>query len=137
MSFSKIRSALIQGAQAVNLGGIPMAFENAAFNKPANSPWASVFVLPNQPSVGSLGSGGTDVHTGIMQVDVNVPVGSGESVILQKADAVSAYFTAGKRLIYNAQEVLVRSCGRSSGRNVDGWYRISLTIDWYAQTPRS
>lgn len=136
MSFSKIRSALIQGYQAVSLG-LPTAFENATFEQPTEAPWASVFILPNQPVVASLGSGGTDAHTGIMQIDLNHVAGTGEETIVQQADSVAAYFTAGRRLVYNGQEVIVRSCGRSRGRKVDGWYRISLTIDWYAQTPRS
>lgn len=136
MSFSNIRSALLQGYQDLALG-LPTAFENAAFEQPSDAPWASVFVLPSQTVVASLGSGGTDAHTGLLQIDINVLPGSGEEVIIGHADSVSAHFTAGKRLVYNAQEVIVRSCGRSRGRKVDGWYRISLTIDWYAQTPRS
>lgn len=136
MSFSKIRSALIQGHIGSGLCH-PTAYENTKFDKPTGSPWCSVFILPNQPSVASLGAGGTDAHTGIMQVDINYPLASGEADIVADADTVAAHFTAGRRLVYNAQEVIVRSCGRSRGRSVDGWYRISLTIDWYAQTPRS
>ncbi|QIQ65286.1 hypothetical protein 19_00017 [Pseudomonas phage Epa19] len=136
MRNSNIRSALVQGYLAAGLAH-PTAYENTKFDQPTDTPWCSVFILPNQPRVASLGIGGTDEHTGIMQVDVNYPTESGMQDILADVDAVADYFTAGRRLVYNAQEVIVRSCGRSPGRKVDGWYRISLTIDWYAQTPRS
>lgn len=133
--FSDIRSALLQGYKACGLDR-PTAEPNVKWDPVSQEPWAAVFILPNQPRVATLGDGGMDEHTGIMQIDVNHPSGTGEFDITADADTVADYFTAGRRLVYNGQEVIVRSCGRSGGRTVDSWYRISLTVDWYAQTPR-
>lgn len=134
--FSNIRSALMQGYDECGLD-YPVALENVRFDQPTETPWVALFLLPGGTSVASLGIGGTDAHRGILQIDLNHPSQTGEGDILADADTVASYFTAGRRLVYNAQEVIVRSCGRSRGRMVDGWYRISLTVDWYAQTPRS
>ena len=113
------------------------AYENAAFTKPAAAvPWAAVFIIPNQPAPESAGSGGMDGHTGIMQVDLNYPVNAGSGAIVAKADSVAQYFKAGTRLAYGGQQVQIQSCGRSQGRPVDGFYRVSMTINWTAYVLR-
>lgn len=113
------------------------AYENAAFTKPATSiAWASVFIVPNQPSVESVGDGGMDGHTGFMQIDLNYPANAGAGSVVTKADNVAQYFKAGTRLAYGGQQVQIQSCGRSQGRPVDGWYRVSMTINWTAYVPR-
>jgi len=110
------------------------SYENAAFVKPSiTTPWASVFIVPNQPSVESFEADG---HTGFMQVDVNYPANTGTGAAITKADSVAQYFKAGTRIAYGGQQVQIQSCGRSQGRPVDGWYRVSLTINWTAYVPR-
>jgi hypothetical protein len=113
------------------------SYENVAFAKPAiSAPWASVFVVPNQPTIESVGEGGVDGHTGFMQVDINYPSNGGSGAAITKADSVAQYFKAGTRVAYGGQQVQIQSCGRSQGRPVDGWYRVSLTINWTAYVQR-
>lgn len=132
-----LRGALMQGVEDSPLG-LPYAVENSPFTKPTDkSPWASVFVLPNQPLVASLGASGSDAHDGVLQVDLNYPLMTGEQAVMAKADALSAFFKAGKRLAHNGVELTVTSCGRSRGREVDGWYRVSMTVTWEARVPRN
>lgn len=135
---SKLYSALTQGVLDCGLG-LPTGFENAPFpDKPTDgSPWASVFILPNQPSVATLGDEGEDAHDGIMQIDLNYPLGKGDGLQRAKADHVASFFKAGKRLLYQGVFVTVASCGRSRGREVDGWYRVSMTVTWFARVPRN
>lgn len=134
-NFGNIRSALMQAVLDANLG-LPLGGCNMPFEQPADAPWAYVHLLPSSTRGASLGPTGLDQHQGVLQVDINVLPGSGEEFIIEKCDVIASNFTTGKPLVYNAQEVTVRSCSRSKGRNVDGWYRISLSIEWYAQTPR-
>ena len=113
------------------------AWENAAFVKPANTQaWSAVFLLPNQPTSESSGAGGGDGHTGIFQIDINYPANSGSVQAMTKADSVSQYFKGGTRIAYGGQQVQILTCGRSQGRPVDGWYRVSLTINWTAFVQR-
>jgi len=128
----------MQGVVDATLG-MPIGIENASFpNKPTDgSPWAAVFILPNQPSVATLGYEGEDAHDGIVQIDLNYPLGKGEAAVRAKADQVASFFKAGRRLSYQGAYATVSSCGRSRGREVDGWYRVSMTITWFARIPRN
>ena len=77
-----------------------------------------------------------DGNTGFLQIDLNYPINAGAGAIVSKADAVAQYFKAGTRLAYGGQQVQIQSCGRSQGRQVDGFYRVSMTINWTAYVPR-
>lgn len=135
--FTGLRGALMQGVEDSPLG-LPFAVENAPFDKPEDkSPWASTFVLMNLPSVATLGSEGQDAHDGILQIDLNYPLMTGEAAVTAKADELTDFFKAGKRLAHLGVELIVTSCGRSRGREVDGWYRVSMTVSWSARVPRN
>jgi hypothetical protein len=136
--FKNISQALIDSYRAgAFFTDALTAYENAAFVKPANSiAWAAVFIVPNQPVVESVGEGGMDGHTGFMQIDLNYPANSGIGAAITKADNVAQWFKAGTRIALGGQQVQIQSCGRSQGRPVDGWYRVSVTINWTAYVPR-
>ena len=135
--YSGLRGALMRGVEDSPLG-LPYAAENSPFTKPTDqSPWASAFVLMNQPSVATLGDEGQDAHDGILQIDLNYPLMTGEAAVTAKADELSDFFKAGKRLAHSGVELTVASCGRSRGREVDGWYRVSMTVTWFARVSRN
>lgn len=135
MSLNKVQQALV-GAAKTSLGATPAAYENEPFTKPSGAKWAEVFFLPNDPSVETLGGDGQDRVDGIVQVNLNYPTGTGGSAARADYESIRASFPAGARPAYNGQEVVILSCGRSTGRIVDGWYRVSITISWYALIPR-
>lgn len=135
MSLSKIKSTLVN---AYITGGfrLPTAYENRIFKPDNTKPWASIFIVPNQPTVATLGDAGTDNHDGFLQIDLNYPAGQGDGEILAKVDEIRAHFTAGKYFTLDNQTVVISSCGRSQGRDVNGMYQINITINWYARTAR-
>lgn len=135
MSFTNIKAALIN---AYISGGFSLstAYENKKFKAEKNTPWAAVFIVPNQPSVATLGDSGTDAHDGFLQINLNYPPDCGDGEILKKADEIGAYFRAGSSFEYDSQQVTISSCGRSQGNNVDDMYQIILTINWYARVQR-
>ena len=135
MSLSNIRSALVQGVQAA-LPTTTVAWENKAFTKPATV-WASFFLIPSTTEPSTLGAAGLDEHLGIAQVDLNVPLNTGEQAVLALAELVARYFYAGRRLTYDSTEVHVYGVGRNAGRLVDGWFRVSMTITWRAWLARN
>lgn len=136
MSASAVQSALIQAVKTkLDALSLPTAYENMTFDRPDGA-WAQVFFLPNQPVVETLGSAGSDFLDGLLQVDLNYPTGQGDSAARAAYESIRDAFPAGSRLSYNGQEVVIRNCGRSSGRVVDGCFRINITIVWYALIPR-
>ena len=135
--YAGLREALMQGVEDSPLS-LPYAVENAPFDKPTDqSPWAAAFVLMNQPSVATLGDEGQDGHDGFLQIDLNYPLMTGEAAVTAKADELTDFFKAGKRLAHSGVELTVASCGRSRGREVDGWYRVSMTVTWFARVSRN
>lgn len=114
-----------------------IAYENIVFDPPNGIPWAKVFFMPNPPVVASLGTTGSDLVDGFVQIDLNWPQNSGTFDIGEVAEQIRNLFTAGSRPAYCGQEVVIKSCGRSQGRIVNGFYRISVTITFYAHINRS
>jgi len=138
MSASKIRSALVNAYVAGNFFSKQNTqWENVAFSPPKETPWAAVYIVPTQPAVATLGPNGTDRHDGFLQIDLNYPLNKGTKDVSDKADSVENTFTAGRRFAYSGQEVIISSCGRSQGRKVDGFYRVSVTAYWYAHVTRN
>lgn len=132
---------LIDGALIDAFGdgafGLNFASENRAFTPTAGTEWAELYVIPNQPEVASLGEDGQDIHTGLLQINLNYPAGAGAGAAKAKATAIRDYFYAGRAFAYSGQSVEIVSAGRSAvGRNVDSWYQLIVTISWRAWTIR-
>jgi hypothetical protein len=72
-----------------------------------------------------------------MQIDLNYPLDSGTATILAKADEIAADFKAGQSFTYNSNTVIIRSCGASVGRELNGWYNVMLTIQFYSRVSRA
>lgn len=134
-----IDTALLQAVVDANLG-LPIAQENAPFDKPTDgSPWAAAFVVPSPGGVRAVtcGEQGEDEQVGYMQIDLNYPLHRGVAAARTKGDAVSEHFPLGRALSHGVARVTVASCSRSRGLEVDGWYRVSITVSWYARVPRN
>lgn len=138
MSEQKVKSALVQTFTNGN-PFFPVAqiqFENVAFTPPSDKPWAALWFIPNQRSVATLGSTGTDRVTGIFQIDLNYPLNDGDKNVSDKATAITALLKVGSRAVYSGVEVIVASCGRSPGKVVGSFFRVSVTIGFYADFNR-
>lgn len=135
MSALKINAALVTAYRAV-MPSVPTAFEGVAFTPTTGQKWAQVTNLRAGDDVASIGVGGMDESTGVFQIDVNVPENTGTAVLLADADALRAYFVAGRLLTYQTQTVRVRRADVSPIRRVDGWLRISVSITYSAFTTR-
>ena len=135
MSLASVQEAL-QGAVIAALAGIPTEYENAVFTKPTNSKWARLWFIPNQPVPNTLGTSGEDEATGILQIDLNYPRNTGTRESIADFEEIRAAFPAGNAYTRDGQTVQALNCGRSQGRLVDNWYRVSITISWWALIPR-
>lgn len=138
MSISTARSALVKAfVDGAFFAQEDTAYENMAFTPRAAQPWCKVSFVPAQPVVSTLGSGGSDRLDGFIQFDLNYPLNCGTKQVDDKAEALRNTFTAGARFSYSGQEVIIASCGRSQGREVGGFYRVSVTVIFYAHVIRT
>lgn len=137
MSVSKLRSALTQSfVNAALVATSRVQQENLPFTPPKDGFWAALWFMPNQPSVATLGPNGTDDADGIFQIDFNFPLQSGTEEVEAKADSLRNVFPAGSYHTYNGETAVVRSCGRSPGRIVGNFFRISSTVFFYSHITR-
>jgi hypothetical protein len=135
-NYLDIEIALVKAAEAVD-SVTPMGKPGFELSDTPDGLWIQLHNVRVQTLPATLGDKGEDNNSGFLQIDFNYPKGKGTGIILQKADEFANYFTAGKALLYNAQEVKVVSTSLSSGRYVGGYYRLSLTITYYARTTRN
>lgn len=135
MSLNDVQYAL-QHAVSQCLQGWPLAEENKPFRPQGGRKWAAVHFLPRQPAAAALGSDAADEVRGIVQIDLNYPPGLGTDEARRDFELVRQCFHAGTRLARNGREVLIINCGRAAGQNLDGFYRVPITISWFAHIER-
>lgn len=137
-NYLDIEKALIKAYNDLALG-LPTSYPAAELDdkqKP-DGLWAAVHNIRGSSQPVTLGDQGEDNHPGFMQIDLNYPKNKGSGDLLAKADEILSAFPAGRSLAYNSQEVKVLGTSLSPGRYVGGYYRISLTINYYARTQRN
>ena len=113
------------------------AYENEDFTPTIGTPWARVVHDPLMPEAVTLSATGEDEHRGDFRLELYYPKGRGVEEINTKADEFRAYYQAGVRFTHGGQEIEIVNCGRSSGRTVEGWWAVTVTVDYWARTTRS
>jgi len=132
MSINTIREQLLAMLDCVGLGW-PVQFENVAFDVPADGRWAAVGFWPSEPETVTLGGEGSEQCEGWLQIDLNVPVNTGEKELLDAYAKIRGCFPPGYGVKSSGVETTIVSCGRSPARRVDQNYRISVTVRFRAR----
>lgn len=130
--------ALLQAAVGAGFG-LAMGAEGHPFDKPdAETPWAFVWIIPTLNGVRAVtcGDAGYDEHVGILQIDFNYPMNRGPAASRAMLDVGADHFRIGRHFIRGVADVTIQSTSRIRGREVDGWWRVSLSIAWSARVPR-
>lgn len=135
MSLQKIEAALIGGYVGAGLN-LPTQWENVDFNKPASSPWAAVYFIPSAPIVSSLGDDGLDEYDGFLQIDLNYPRNTSKKLSRDHYEILRQKFCAGNYYTHHGQSVACTACEMSPAREVDGWYRVSVSCYFRAYVTR-
>lgn len=135
MSYVDIDGALVQAYIDMALG-LPTKYPNDQFEIPASGDWAIVNLLWAGTAPGSIKEMGFDEHVGILQIDFNTEAGNGRNVLVGYMQAVYDQFVAGKRLTRNSQVVHIDATSRVPLRQVDGWMRATVNVNWTARTTR-
>nr|CAK6596645.1 tail terminator [Klebsiella phage vB_Kpn_K21lambda1] len=116
--------------------GLPTAYENQAFSKPDDAPWAALWYVPADTQPVTAGSRGQDEVVGFLQIDLNYPLNKGTGDTRTMADKIADHFPVGHPLVYNGFVVKPTYVHRGQGREVDGWWRTPITIGWYSRLNR-
>ena len=127
MSFSAIKSALVQAYQDGNFG-LDTNYENRDFQPPGGL-WAKLDTLPSFSNPATMGKSGSDLEIGIFQITICAPLKQGSGDALDKCDEIRAHFI-GKDFSFGAATVTITSILRGPGNTDDGYYRIPLTINY-------
>lgn len=138
MSLEKVQQALINQFQTTfgTTWANRLSWENIAFTPPAAQAWMFFYFMPASERIATLGPTGKDQVDGLVQIDVNYPVGVGESDIRKTINALRTCFKPGG-LLYEGQGVTILSRSRAGGMESNGFYKVPFTIRWRAQIPRS
>lgn len=143
MSKKDIRTALISGVIA-SATGLPTAYPNKGVTdpvtgdpyKPSDETWLRVTILNMDDTVLTLGSGGKNRISGILQIDVFVPRNSGDIAVYDTMDDLTAVFQSGAELDYNGQVVRINSASDRAAQDESDWYRRIIDVDFYAYLTR-
>ncbi|WP_299726845.1 phage tail terminator-like protein [uncultured Endozoicomonas sp.] len=131
---SPVYSALSSHLTGLDLG-LPIAWENVTPPDKVGA-WLAVMFIPAETVGSTLGDGGLDESTGFYQVDAYAPTGEGWAELHSYADQVQRHFKNGLLLSHNGQAVQITSSSRTGGRVENGWYRLTLTINWRSYSQR-
>ena len=132
----KIDQALVQAVIDGNFN-LSIAHENIVFDPSPGYAHMIVEIIRNPADPITMGSGGTDETTGILQCRIRYPVDTGAIVAKQKADDLLAYFRIGRVFTYSGQRVQIMSKDRGSGRIDEGWYQLVTRFVFEARTQRN
>lgn len=135
MKFAAIQSALAEMYTAGGFG-LQTFWPSVDYTPQAGQPHAQIAFITNQPEASSVGTGGLDVHTGILQIDLMYPLGKGTGDSVEKADQVANVFKGGTQASFGGQTVNIRSCGIRQPTASGGWLRTIISIAWIAYVAR-
>lgn len=122
---------------ALTLAASSLPISGAVFTGGTLNPaWTALYHVPADRSAQTLGATGEDELLGFLQVDVNVPINSGEGIQAQVINLVESYFTAGRALASGGVTVNIIRNQLSGARKVDNWHRRSLSIYYRAHLQR-
>lgn len=136
MSQANVKDALTAAAVTALTARqfIAIERENVSVDTSGVAKKAQIVFGPARPSVLELGPGGSNLHTGIMQINLDYRKGVGDATAQADADAVAAAFPVSPQLSSGGQGVTIYSAGRDgfARETPDGWFRVSVTVEWEA-----
>lgn len=133
---TEVKRAAFTKADEV-LDGEEVMWPNVSFTPPDRTKWFAVHYIPVSNAVSTLGDEGENRVEAFLQIDVNLPLNSGEKAMDDQLKVLEDSFTPGTSAVYDSQTVVFTGCRRSPGRDVNGFWRVSLTIDLYSKTTRA
>lgn len=124
----------VSGMPTMAAGDI--AWENMHFKAGNKDTWARVSLLPAASAGGTIGHGGFDQESGILQIDINIPQGKGDSELILWDTKRRVFFHGGRTFSVGGHSVLVKTSEISQGRIIEGFYRKSISVNYISYLKR-
>lgn len=131
--------ALVTARTTGLLAGVAMPIQraNVNFDEPSSRCWARLDFDPAGSDVATNGTGGLDRTVGIFSVNLIYPTGIGDGIPRAEADSICSAFKAGSYPDLSGNTVVVNASTAGGARIVDNTYRITVTVEWQADSARS
>lgn len=110
---------------------------NIDFKPTVSEVWARVNRLPVSTQARAIGRQGMDERREITQIDINVPIGTGEGVLEKWYEKARLYFPSGRSFTVSGKSVTVTACQDSTNRLVLNHFRKSISITFRADIKRA
>lgn len=117
--------------------GIPFEYPQAPLQSYPEDLWGKVTNLRGTGVPATLGPQGMDEFVGVIQVDINYPVGKGTSELLDKVTEVMRALKPGQLLQYGDMHLRTVGTSPSPEREVGGYVRISVSANYTLRTFRA
>jgi hypothetical protein len=118
---------------------LPIEEENMGFVagvRPTDGKWAIPRWVSAVRKVNTLGTNGKDLLTGVYQITLVYPPGSGSGTAWSNMATMQTYFKASNTFASNGQAVKINGTEESSGREVNNTERYTLSIYWESEISR-
>jgi hypothetical protein len=111
-----------------------IAWENVAFTPKTNETHVRVNFVPTESKETARFKSAMVRETGFYQIDVYAPQDQGTSSVDTLVEGLRAHFNRGRVLSdSNNNRVNIRDTPKTSqGRREGGYYRVTITVDWFA-----
>ena len=135
MSQYDISKALLSHYESGSFG-LATAYENIEFDPANNSLWAEVLFQPQESLNLMKDFDGIEDGEGDLQISLYAIADSGTAAIQAKCDEILSHFKATTTIQQGTTEVRIISTARNTGRRLEKWFVIDLTISYRALMER-
>jgi len=118
------------------MSGLPsVAWPNKKFKPVQGTLFVRPTLLPADTITATIGLG-SDLSSGIYQIDVFSPADEGKNEAFTMADTIAEQFKRDKELTYNGRTIVLQGVSHRSIGNADGWFHLSVDVVYYAYTAK-
>ena len=126
---SSIRAAFVTKLQAFT--GLPsVAWENVPYTPATGVPYLQPALLPGEPFQREIGTNGINRHSGIYQISVFAPTGTGIAVLNTLVSALCDHFKRGTILNYGGSIVTIQKAYSGLTIQEADWQHVPVTIQY-------
>lgn len=111
-----------------------IAWENVSFTPATNTTHVRVNFVPVESVATARFKTSLVLETGLYQIDVYGPQDQGTSTVDTLVEGLRAHFNRGRTLTDSSNnKVHIRNTPKiTQGRREGGFYRVTITVDWFA-----
>jgi|GEM_PF-734168 len=141
MSYDVIRTGMEARLIAIS-DSWPTAWANSGFDPKVSAidsdgrpvPYQEAFMLRNTTVAAAAGTAAPNRESGIFQVTVCIPLGWGQSIADDRADAIRAQFPRGFASLLTPPDQfwIEQTPSVASGLRDEDWWRVPVSIGWVA-----